>query len=86
MHYSEDTELKKHTDTTEDQHLILDGTANLDYSDDDVPRIKGLIELLKEYFGTKNTWNFNQAEAPSRKQALPSSSLAATFGHNRTSG
>lgn len=54
MHYPEDIELKEQTDTTEDQHLILDGTANLDYSDDDVPRVKGLLELLKEYFGEKN--------------------------------
>jgi hypothetical protein len=54
MHYPEDTELKEHTDRTEDQHLILDGTANLDYSDDDVPRVKGLIELIKEYFGAQN--------------------------------
>ena len=54
MHNPEDTDLKEHTDTTEDQHLILDGTANLDYSDDDVPRIKGLVELLTEYFGAKN--------------------------------
>lgn len=53
MHYPEDTELKEHTDRTEDQHLILDGTANLDYSDDDVPRVKGLIELIKEYFGAQ---------------------------------
>jgi hypothetical protein len=54
MHYPEDTEPKEHTDTTEDQPLVLDGTVNLDYSDDDVPHIKGLIELLKEYFGAKN--------------------------------
>ena len=53
MHYPEDTELEEYADTTEDQHLVLHGTANLDYSDDDVPRVKGLIELLKEYFGTK---------------------------------
>ncbi len=54
MYYPEDKEPKDPTDTTEDQHLVLDGTANLDYSDDDVPHIKGLIELLKEYFGPKN--------------------------------
>jgi hypothetical protein len=27
MHYPEDTERKEHTDTTEDQHLVLDGTT-----------------------------------------------------------
>lgn len=66
MHYPEDTEPKEHTDTTEDQHLVLDGTVNLDYSDDDVPHIKGLIELLKEYFGAKNIWVSDQVEAASR--------------------
>ena len=55
MQHPEDPEWKEHTDTTENQHLILDGTANLDYSDDDVPQVKGLIELLKEYFGAKKT-------------------------------
>ena len=54
MIYPEDTESKVSTDTTEDEHLVLDGTANLDYSDDDkIPRIKGLIELLTQYFGNK---------------------------------
>ena len=44
MRYPEDTEDKR--------HLILDGTANLDYADDEqVPRVKGLIELLNHYFG-----------------------------------
>ena len=55
MHYPEDEELKEQTDTTEDQHLVLDGTANLDYSDDEAPHIKGMIELLKDYFSSKNT-------------------------------
>ena len=54
MQYPEDTEWEEYADTTEDQHLVLDGKANLDYSDDDVPRVKGLIELLKDYFGAKN--------------------------------
>jgi hypothetical protein len=53
MIYSEEAEPKKDTDKTDDQHLVLDGTVNLDYPDDDVPRVKGLIELLKEYFGDK---------------------------------
>lgn len=50
----EDDKTKENADTTEDQHLVLDGTANLDYSDDEqIPRIKGLIELLNQYFGNK---------------------------------
>jgi hypothetical protein len=54
MIYSEEAEPKEDTDKADDQHLVLDGTVNLDYSDDDVPRVKGLIELLEEYFGDKN--------------------------------
>jgi hypothetical protein len=53
MFYNKEAEPKKDIDKTDDQHLVLDGTVNLDYSDDDVPRVKGLIELLKEYFGDK---------------------------------
>jgi len=52
MSYPEDTESEE--DTTEDQHLVLDGTVNLDYSDEDqVPRVKGLVELLNQYFSAK---------------------------------
>ena len=52
MSYPEDAESK--VDTTEDQHLVLDGTVNLDYSDEDqVPRVKGLVELLNQYFSAK---------------------------------
>ncbi|MBT8373149.1 MAG: hypothetical protein KJO34_19440 [Deltaproteobacteria bacterium] len=54
MHHHQDTELKEHTEMIEDQPLILDGTANLDYSYDDVPQVKGLIELLMEYLAAKN--------------------------------
>ncbi|UCH39940.1 MAG: hypothetical protein JSU67_17725 [Gammaproteobacteria bacterium] len=57
MHYPEETEKKKkeNTDMSEQQKLVLDGTANLDYSDDEqVPRVKGLIELLNQYFGKKS--------------------------------
>ena len=53
MFYKKEAEPKKDTDKTDNQHLVLDGTVNPDYSDDDVPRIKGLIELLKEYFGDR---------------------------------
>ncbi len=58
MFHPEDNESKENTDTTDDQHLILDGTANLDYSDDDrIPRVKGLIELLNQYFRKKPNQN-----------------------------
>jgi len=54
MYYPKDTEPKEDTDATEDQPLALDGTVNLDYSDEDqIPRIKGLIELLNQYLGAK---------------------------------
>lgn len=54
MFYPEDNEAKENTETTGDQHLLLDGTVNLDYADDEpVPRVKGLIELLNQYFRKK---------------------------------
>ena len=54
MQYPEDTDTTDKTDITEDQPLVFDGTANLDYPDDErVPRVKGLIELLNQYFGRK---------------------------------
>ena len=54
MTYPEDTDRREIPDTTDQQRLLLDGTANLDYSDDEqVPRVKGLIELLNEFFGNK---------------------------------
>ena len=55
MFYNKEAEPKKDTDKTDNQHLVLDGTVNLDYSDDEEDsRIKGLIELLKGYFDTKH--------------------------------
>ncbi len=52
MVYPGDNELKEIADTREGQYLILDGTANLDYIDDEqIPRVKGLIELMSQYFG-----------------------------------
>ena len=53
MIYREEAEPKEDTDKTDNQHPGLDGTVNPDYSDDDVPRVKGLLELLKEYFGDR---------------------------------
>jgi len=51
MFYSGNNELKEITDTRETPCLVLDGTVNLDYVDDEqIPRVKGLIELLNQYF------------------------------------
>ena len=51
MLYPGDNELKEITDSGEPPCLVLDGTANLDYVDDEqIPRVKGLIELLNQYF------------------------------------
>jgi len=58
MFHPEDTESKQNTDSTEDQHPVRDSAANMDSSDDDrIPRIKGLIELLNQYFGDKSNLN-----------------------------
>ena len=54
----ENTEIEKKADKTQDQHLVLDGTVNLDYSDDDnIPRVKGLIELLSQFYSNKPNQN-----------------------------
>jgi len=54
MFYPEDTEPKEHADRTEDGQLVLDGTVSLDFPDrDQIPRIKGLIELLNQYLRDK---------------------------------
>ncbi|MCP4983552.1 MAG: hypothetical protein GY935_24005 [Gammaproteobacteria bacterium] len=55
MHYSEGTETKEPIDSNEDQQLDFDGSTNLDNPDDDVPHIKGLIELLNQYIGAKRS-------------------------------
>ena len=54
MFYPEFEEPKQKSETNEDQRLLLDGTVNPEYSGDDVaPRVKGLIELINQYFGKK---------------------------------
>jgi hypothetical protein len=55
MLYPEDAEPKDYADRA-DNPLILDGTANLDDSDD-VPQVKGLVELLNQYFDNKSNQN-----------------------------
>jgi hypothetical protein len=52
MYDYESVEQEEMDDMIEGQPLILDGTVNLDYSDDEqAPRVKGLIELVGEYAG-----------------------------------
>ena len=52
MTYPENMELKEKTEINRDQHLIPDDKASTEFSDDDqIPRVKGLIELLNQYFG-----------------------------------
>ena len=57
MYDYESVEQEEMDDMIESQPLILDGTVNLDYSDDEQAlRVKGLIELVGEYAG----WNPDQ--------------------------
>jgi hypothetical protein len=54
----EHTEIEEKAEKVQDQHLVFDGTVSLDDSDDDqIPRVKGLIELLNQYFGDKSVQN-----------------------------
>ena len=54
MYYPEDSDTKEYTEKPEQHRLVLDGTASLDYADEEqVPRVKGLIELLNQYFGDR---------------------------------
>ena len=42
-------------DDADRQNPVMDGTVNPDYFEDDqVPRVKGLIELFEQYFSSKN--------------------------------
>lgn len=58
MFYPESNEPKQKTETNEDQRLLLDGTVNPEYSEDDAaPRVRGLIELINQYFRNKPDQN-----------------------------
>ena len=57
MLYPEEIKPKEYADKAENQHLIFDGTVNLDDSDDNVPRVKGLIELLSQFYSNKPNQN-----------------------------
>ena len=55
MSYPTDTETNEKADPIERPYLDLDESVNRDHSDDDqIPRIKGLIELLNQYFSDKS--------------------------------
>lgn len=57
MFYPEDAEPKEYADKA-DNHLIIDGTVNLDYLDDSqIPQVKGLIELLSQFYSNKPNQN-----------------------------
>lgn len=50
MFYPENGEQNEQGDSTPDPRLVLDGTVSLDdQSDEEVPRVKGLIELINDY-------------------------------------
>ena len=54
MFYPEDNEPKENSRITEDHQLVLNGTVSLDDADEEpTPRVKGLIELLNQYFRNK---------------------------------
>lgn len=58
MFYPEDNKPQEYADKAENQHLIFDGTANLDYLDDNqIPQVKGLLELLSQFYGNKTNQN-----------------------------
>jgi hypothetical protein len=59
MYDFESVDQEEMSDMVEGQPLVLDGTVNLDYSDDEqAPQIKGLIELVAEYAG----WNSDRED------------------------
>ena len=54
MYDYESVDQQELDDMIEGHPLVLDGTVNLDYTDDEqAPRIRGLIELVSGYAG----WN-----------------------------
>ena len=50
-----ENEAKERVEAVDEHRLILDGTVNLDYLEDDqVPRVKGLVELLDLFIHGRN--------------------------------
>jgi hypothetical protein len=56
MFHPEEYETEASTATDDGQYLVLDGTVNLDDADEDqVPRVRGLIEILEQFLGARNS-------------------------------
>ena len=53
MYYFEDSNPQQRTESSEQQRLLLDGTVNLDYADDESPQASNWIALLKQYLGSR---------------------------------
>ena len=54
MQYPEDRKIDDKPEREEKPRLLLDGTASLEDADDEkIPRVRGLIELLNQYFGNR---------------------------------
>jgi hypothetical protein len=54
MDYPINNENEAIDDSNESHQLILDGTVNLDYAEvDQVPRVRGLIEILEHFLGDR---------------------------------
>jgi hypothetical protein len=50
MFHATEDETNPLADSDDEQFLLLDGTVNLDCADDDeVPRVRGLIEILEQF-------------------------------------
>jgi hypothetical protein len=51
MDYPNESELEDMTELPSEHHLVLDGTVCLDdYDDDSITHIRGLVELISDYF------------------------------------
>lgn len=51
MYYPNESELEDMTELPSEHHLVLDGTVCLDdYDDDSITHIRGLVELISDYF------------------------------------
>lgn len=56
MFHPTENESEALTETDDGQYLVLDGTVNLDDADEDqVPRVRGLIEILEQFLGARNS-------------------------------
>jgi hypothetical protein len=53
MYYFEDNKPQPRSDSSEPHRLLLDGTVNLDYTEDENPQSNGWIALLKQYLASR---------------------------------